>query len=214
MPKISQTLTPHPHKGRGFLHIPMQLPIKPDPHRQNRPGTKIRKHPVSHIYSYNISHTYITYTIVHTLHHREKQLALLYIHSPSLPYTPPSRKLCSPYTERALSSHTGEYPSVQACRCAHTQPRGGVRTGRGMAILSILSIIPTLSIISISITQATFICYIKGDKVMCYIERKSPRPRSPRMAWHTNGTPVRAGPYNLTYGTRPVYTIAYKGTDR
>lgn len=46
--------------------------------------------------------------------------------------------------------------------------------------MSILSIhIVAISILSISITQAEFICYIKGDKVMCYIGAKIPPPPLP-----------------------------------
>ena len=158
-------------------------PYQAGPARTNpAPEQKSEKLPDSHNYSYNISHTYITFSIAYTLYTLVNQLDPI--------HTLPLMQALSPIYGAGALLPTGVYPSVQACRCVHTHPRGGVRTGTGMAILSILSIIPTLSIISISITQATFICYIKGDKVMCYIERKSPPAPAPRGRPGTRTAPL------------------------
>lgn len=149
-------------------------------------------------------HTPISITTTHTLAHIHTTLAPTHSNG-CFTHIPPTHTgglrhipLYTPRTDRP------NVPAISVFKCAgiHTRPRGGVCPGATMSILSIISI---LSILSINITQATFICYIKGDKVMCYIEQKIPRPRSPRTARHTNRTPVRAGPYNLMYGTRPVY---------
>ena len=81
-----------------------------------------------------------------------------------------------------------------------------------MPILSIH--IVAMSILSISITQAEFICYIKGDKVMCYIEQKSPAPApcgrhgtriAPLFGWVCTDGCAALGSFTL---------IAYKGTDK
>lgn len=150
-------------------------------------------------------HTTIGITTTHTHTHIYPTLA------------PTHTRVLSPYPTlthgrdtlyHTIRPRTGcpSVPTILVSKCAgiHARPRGGVCPGTGVPILSIH--IVAMSILSISITQARFICYIKGDKVMCYIERKSPRPRSLRTARHTNRTPVRVSPYKLMCGIRLVYS--------
>lgn len=159
--------------------------------------------PIIRIHAYTHStttlHPFTPYTALHThTHTTYMSLAPIYplIHTQhfNLPahVCPITRSRPSPQVCHASTTTLSRLRDNNTHYRTHRHTLGHTGTGRGGAIISIMSIPP---IISISIIKKNNLyCW---RKVMCYIDLKTPAPKPCCRSGH-DGTPVRVSPYNLT----------------